>query len=132
MNNKIIESIAKVITNEFEPKLTYGQVVHILLEKENEIKIPPVVNRVVTGRNCAEVSFNNDDFTVLFSYDMPVAAVLDRSKPASERLHCSINIMGCTNTTRKHIKEFFTIYGFRDILPVETNEKELMELVAGK
>ena len=92
----------------------------------------PIVNRIITGRNCAEIFFNNDDMVILASYDKPVSAILNRSKPASERLYCSIDIMGTTKTTRKHIKEFAYIYGFRDILPIEINEKELFDLMAGK
>lgn len=94
----------------------------------------PVITGFVTGRNYVEVSFDNDDMVVLVSYGKPVAAIINRNNPVLRtlRTHCSIDEMGVSKTTRKHIKEFFNVYGFRDLIPVETTEKELYELMAGK
>lgn len=91
----------------------------------------PVITGFVTGRNYTEISFNNSDTVVLVSYSKPVAAIVYRLNP-EKRTHCSIDTMQFSKTTQKHIKDFFLFYGFRDILPVETTEKELMELINGK
>lgn len=91
----------------------------------------PIINRVVTDRNFAEVSFDNDDIVVLFSYDKPVACIINRSKPAKDRINCVIEKVP-SRTTQKHINTFMEVYGFRDIKPVFTNEEELFDLMNGK
>jgi hypothetical protein len=91
----------------------------------------PLINRLITNRNCAEISFNNDDIVVLFSYDRAVAAIINRSQPAANRINCVIEEVP-SKTTQKHINMFMEVYGFRDIKPVLTTSQELFDLMNGK
>lgn len=90
----------------------------------------PILQNIMTGRNCAFLSFNENNILVLVSYNNPVAAIINRNSPL-ETVSCVIEKVP-SKTTQKHINLFMEYYGFEEEKHVFTNEAELYDLMAGK
>lgn len=84
----------------------------------------PILNNICTGKNYAELSFNNGDIIILVSYNKPVAAIVNKIHATIENPPSKI--------IKRNIEDFFAKYGYVNLIPVFVSESELYELMAGK